>query len=130
MSIFKYILIVLICYSCSSSPREEKGLLQEAAKIHNEMVDEMEKLEQALYQFQQVNKNAFVQDSISILLSVIGEWESELVEVPGNEHVHHHGEHHHHQATADLTSQELLDIQRELDRRRRLIQRRADALMN
>jgi hypothetical protein len=121
---------MLICYSCSSSPREEKKLLQEATKIHNEMVDEMEKLEQALYHFQQVNKNGSVHDSISRLLSVIKEWEGELVEVPGNEHVHHNGEHHHHEATINVTPLELLDIQRELDRRRRLIQIRVEALMS
>lgn len=129
MKICKYFLIMLISYGCNPSSQQEKELLHEAAEIHNEMVREMQDLKQSVYQLQRTSKNATMQDSILVILSVIDEWEQELVEVPGNEHTHENGEHHHHQATVEVTSQELLNIQRELDRRRKLIHKRFNELV-
>jgi hypothetical protein len=130
MKICKYFLIVFISYSCNSSSQQEEKLLHEAAEIHNEMVHEMQELKQAVHQLQRTSKNAAIQDSIPVILSVIEEWEQELVEVPGNEHSHENGEHHHHQAKVEVTSQELLNIQRELDGRRKLIKKRFNGLIN
>lgn len=117
-------------YGCNPSSQQEKESLHEAAEIHNKMVREMQELKQAVYQLQRTSKSAAIQDSIPVILSVIEEWEQELVEVPGNEHTHENGEHHHHQAMVEVTSQELLNIQRELNTRRQLIQKRFNELIN
>lgn len=65
-------------------------------------------------------------DSIIILLVALEEWENDLVEIPGNEE-HDHSDHHHDHTVLEVTSEQMLLIQKEMDRRLALIGQRINA---
>ena len=66
-------------------------------------------------------------DSVVILLGALEEWEKDLVEIPGNES-HEHSDHHHHDhKVLEVTAEQMLLIQKEMDRRLAIIGRRIKA---
>ena len=53
-------------------------------------------------------------DSVKVLNADLFYWRSNLIEVPGMEHEHHHGHTHGYQPLAHLTPEMVLDIQKDL----------------
>jgi hypothetical protein len=124
---------VTLAVACSGIPKEEERLLKEAATIHNSAFDKAGELEEMLENLK--SDTTVIADSVEILLKAIEAWESQMVEVPGNEHHHDHAEegeehHHHHEhgKTLDVTAQEMLTVQQEMKRQIEAIQVRIENL--
>ncbi len=120
------ILLVLFLFIQCSSGHKEEQLMKEAAIIHNEMVAQAEALEERLNGLSTDNSFPF-SDSIHVWKSDLALWESELVEVPGNEEHHHkEGEHHHDHQQLNVTAAQMMVIQLELQRCLYVIVKRID----
>ncbi len=104
-------LIVPLFMLCCSAPKKEDTLLIEAAQIHQEAVTLAIQLEEQL-----ANDATSLKDSVIIWQEAIEKWESNLVEVPGNENGEHHAHvhHDHGKQLPELTSEQMLAIQKEL----------------
>lgn len=99
-------------------------MLKEAASVHNEAVALAGTLEERINALQADTTAGISPDSIAAWNAAIKIWESDLVEVPGNEEHHHHDhgegedhDHHHHEAPPNVTPAEMLTIQKELKAR-------------
>jgi hypothetical protein len=118
--------------ACNSSP-ENTSALTEAGKIHNEAVashDSLTKMVTAefpgLRQKLAARKQTIPADSVLFqqyseaitsldeTATELEEWEENIVEVPGNEHVHKAGEKHEHKPAPDVTPEQMLAIQKEM----------------
>jgi hypothetical protein len=116
----KFILIPFLALACTSSQEKSEELLQ-AADIHNEMIKSAGELEDWLDQLES-NPSASVSiDSIQAWKAELEAWETEIVEVPGNEahHLHEEGEahDHSHHEEVQVTDQQMLTIQQDLRQR-------------
>ncbi len=115
--------ILIVC--CSSPDKQEKELLKEAAVLHNEMITKAEQLEETIAIMDVDSTYRTIHDSLVIWKEVIENWETDLVEVPGNEEHHHKGgEHHHEHQQLNVTPEQMLNIQKELHLRLRAIEER------
>jgi len=126
--------VVLLCFisACGSHnhaeeeySEEEKKVLKEASEIHNQATklyedisSKKEELKKNIKQFEEKDKEKFSQEieDAKTLLKDFETWESEIIEVPGNEHEHsHEGHHHHHHAPiVEVSVEEMLQIQKEM----------------
>lgn len=121
------ILLVLFFFmQCTSLNKEEQRIMNEAAIVHNEMVAQAEALDERLDGI--ATDTSFPSDSIPVWKRDLALWESELVEVPGNEEEHSHkeGEHHHDHQQLNVTAAQMMVIQLELQRRLYVIVKRID----
>lgn len=106
----RFLIVHLFLFYCSV-PNKEDTVLTEAAQIHNEAVALAIQLEEQL-----ANDTTSQEDSVMLWREAIAEWEFNLVEVPGNENgKHHEHDHHNHgKQLTELTSDQILAIQKEL----------------
>lgn len=104
----------LLMLSCSIS--KEDRLLLNAARTHNEALEVAVKIEKRLEEMAADTTRSI--DSVKAWRAAIEMWESELIEVPGNETHHHHS---HHGQQSDLTSEQMLGIQMESKRQIELL---------
>lgn len=105
-----FLIVPLFLFYCSV-PNKEDTVLAEAAQIHNETVALAIQLEEQL-----ANDTTSQEDSVMLWREAIAEWRFNLVEVPGNESGNHreHDHHSHGEKLTELTSEQMLAIQREL----------------
>jgi hypothetical protein len=113
-----FVLAALLVWNCGGTSKEDEKLLKAAAAIHNAAFDLAGELEAKLGQLK--GDTLLVSDSVNALLGDIEKWESEMVEVPGNEthgehaegETHHH--HHEHGKALEMTPSQLLVVQQEM----------------
>ncbi|MCU0420238.1 MAG: hypothetical protein MUC38_11355 [Cyclobacteriaceae bacterium] len=124
-----FLLPLLWLAACGGS--KENPMMKEAAAIHNEAVALAATLEERIHALQADTTAGVSPDSIAAWNAAIKLWESDLVEVPGNEDHHHHDhgegehhDHHHHEAPPNVTPEEMLTIQKELKARLEAIAQR------
>ncbi|HMP99720.1 MAG TPA: hypothetical protein PKC24_08060 [Cyclobacteriaceae bacterium] len=114
----KQILIILsVLFIAACHAKKEDPVLAEAAAVHEEAMQLFHELEDLLKELEQ-NESIAV-DAMASIKIALQEWEENLVEVPGYEHDHEHeahGHHHHHHAhqKMEVTSDEMLLIQKEI----------------
>ena len=100
------VLIIVVFASCSKDG-EKDPLLVEAFEVHERSLSMAKDVREVLDEMPE-------SDSVTIRIEKkLKAWEGMVVEVPGFEHNHDHG-HHHHGTGFDLTPQQILDIQIEL----------------
>jgi hypothetical protein len=119
---FAFLFLTAAC----GGPKEDP-MMKEAATIHNSAVALAESLEEKIKELQADTSLHISPDSVAAWNAAIRLWESDLVEVPGNEEHHHHGDehdHHDHEAPANVTAEEMLTIQKELKARLENISKR------
>lgn len=125
----KTMILLLLSFfmQCTSLHKEEQQILKQAAIIHNEMVEQAEIVEERLNEIA-IDTSFLFYDSIHIWKRDLALWESELVEVPGNEEEHHHkqGNHYHDHQQLNVTAAQMMVIQLELQRRLYVIVKRID----
>ncbi len=112
------LLFLTMVAACSGSDREQE-MLKQAADIHNEMMKKAGTLEAWLNEVSATLQQAVPADSISDWKRSLASWKEEVVEVPGNEeHDDHEAGHHHHDSqNVELTADQMLKVQQELDSR-------------
>lgn len=130
--------IALVIWSCGGKSAKDDPILQEATKIHEEAHEMQEGIEPTIEGIDSlktvlIEKKKSLADSsakqidelVGALDKIKGDfeaWEENVVSVPGmeDEHEHEHskeGEHHHHhdhKPAPDVTSEQMLDIQKEI----------------
>ena|SRR5688572_3285587 len=108
------ITISLALFSCSSRSAED-NINHEAIILHNSM---MKKANQIEHRLNELKNDATVnQDSLKLFSTLFNQWRADIVEVPGHDN-HDHTDHAHtHSAIPDITGEQMLEIQRELDER-------------
>lgn len=107
-----YTIISIVFFACGSRA-ERDGIHDQAIIIHNSMI---KKADRIALQLNELKYDASVnQDSIRTLSSLFNKWQSSLVEVPGNPDHNHNGHSHDHHAPANITDEQMLEIQNELD---------------
>lgn len=118
-----FLIVSFVMFYCSA-PKKEDTLLREAAQIHNEAVALAAQLEEQL-----ANDTTSPKDSVTIWQEAIEKWENNLVEVPGNENGDHHANDHHNHGKQlpELTSEQMLAIQKELKSQLDVIKSRINA---
>jgi hypothetical protein len=111
----KLIVVAILAVSCTSKTSEDR-LNTEAILLHNSMIKKSVMIRNRLTELK--SDSSVSQDSVRRLFELLERWESDLVEVPGNEHhddAHHSHDHGH--ATPAVTAEQMLAIQKELDKR-------------
>jgi ABC-type nickel/cobalt efflux system permease component RcnA len=112
--------ILFLLLSCNSK-KSERRQDHEAIALHNSMIKKANEIQHRLNVLE--GDSTINRDSIFILSGMLEQWKRELVEVPGNEdhgdHAHHDHDHEHVHGdkTSELTEEQMLEIQKELDRR-------------
>jgi hypothetical protein len=117
---------LIITFSCTSKLDESK-LNREAIALHNSMVERAASIESKLNDLK--GDSTVNQDSVGLLIKLFNDWKGDVVEVPGNESESHdhHGRHHDH-SPVSVTGEQMLEIQRELNDRLTILEKRADRL--
>jgi hypothetical protein len=124
MKIFAFI-SMLTLITCSTKNGDEK-LNAQAILLHNSMIRKANAIEHRLAELESdslVNK-----DSVQTLLKMLEGWEADLVEVPGNRTMIMKTHHHHDHKPLDVTAEQMLAIQKELDGRLSRIGKRTTQL--
>jgi hypothetical protein len=90
-------------------------------------------MKKAAYMTQQLNElkaNPSVnKDSVKLISRTLEHWQADIVEVPGNDDSHdHQGHNHSHERLPEVTEEQMLGIQKELDERLRAIGKRITSL--
>lgn len=117
-----------ILIGCSSTGSERKGN-QQAIALHNSMVKKAKAIEDRLNQLR--SDSTTNRDSVGALTEALIQWKADLIEVPGNEeHDHHAHGHGSNQNMPQITDEQMLEVQQELDRRLSLIEKRITNLKN
>jgi hypothetical protein len=116
---------MLTLIACSTKNGDE-NLNAQVIMLHNSMIKKANAIEHRLAELESdslVNK-----DSVQTLLKMQEEWEADLVEVPGNNNHDHEAHHHHDHKLLDVTAEQMLAIQKELDERLSRIGKRTTQL--
>lgn len=111
----KLIAVAILAVSCTSKASEDH-LNTQAILLHNSMIKKSVMMRNRLNELK--SDSSVSQDSVGRLFQLLKHWEADLIEVPGNEHhddAHHSHDHSH--ATPDVTAEQMLAIQKELDER-------------
>lgn len=112
--------VCMLMLACTAKQAEHQEY-EQAALLHNAMLDKAGKLEDTLTLMLADSVWLNQQDSVKAILAALENWEKQLVEVPGNEdHDHNHGAHEHHdheQAPVEVTPEQMLLIQQDLESR-------------
>ncbi len=119
--------LTIIIIGCSSGSHENK-LHEQAITLHNSIMRKADQIERRLDELK--NIKSVNQDSIVALTALFNEWEADIVEVPGNDsHDHDQGAHSHsHTPAPNVTDEQMLEIQKELDVRLSVIEKRINSL--
>lgn len=110
------LIISLLVLGCTSKSTEA-GNNYEAILLHNSMLEKADHIEDRL---NELSGDSLVnQDSVDLFTILLQHWKADLIEVPGNEaHDHvHQGHAHSHGTIPDITAEQMLAVQRELDQR-------------
>jgi hypothetical protein len=121
------LLSLAVLTGCSSKKIDEK-INSQSIVIHNSMIKKAQAIEDVLTNLVADSLSTVNADSIATLLQMLEEWENDLVEVPGNKDHQHEGRHHDHKPL-DVTAEQMLEIQQELDTRLSMIGKRLDRLL-
>lgn len=123
----KLLFVLALLFTACGGNSADKKILADAARIHNEMMELAEQLETKIDGLQP-DSSQLPADTLANIRQAFSAWESDVVEVPGNEEHHHEEgeEHHHEHKTVEVTAQQMLTIQTELNRRLLEIQSRVD----
>jgi hypothetical protein len=117
----------MLMVACTAKQAEHQEY-EQSALLHNAMLNQASKMEDTLALMLADSAWINQQDSLNAILAALENWEKQLVEVPGNEdHDHNHGAHEHHdheQASVEVTPEQMLLIQRELENRLNNISKR------
>jgi hypothetical protein len=114
-----------------TAKKEDGKLNDESIAIHNSMVKKAGEMKSEFLFVKSDSASDINKDSIDVLLFDLEQWENDLVEVPGNESDHHDEHHHdHHNPAPEVTASQMLQIQQELDKRLKIINKRASDLLN
>lgn len=107
---------IIFLLSCSSKSSEDKRN-HEAIILHNSMIKKANQIDLRLNELKY--DSSVNQDSVMLLSKALEQWKYDLVEVPGNEeHNHdHHNHAHNDNKIPEVTEEQMLAIQRELDER-------------
>jgi hypothetical protein len=124
MKIFTVMLFILLV-SCTASPKERAN--HEAIMLHNSILKKADLIKHRLNELLNGNSNVN-RDSLRVLIDFFQEWKADLVEVPGNEDHSHHDHGHSYQPAPEVTSEQMIKIQKELDARLAIIGQKASAL--
>jgi hypothetical protein len=117
---------VIIAFSCASR-KDEAKLNREAIVLHNSMMERAALIESKLVDLK--DDSTVNQDSVGWLITFLNEWKGDVVEVPGNEsESHDHHGHHHDHSLVNVTSEQMLEIQRELNDRLTILEERTGNL--
>lgn len=104
-------LLLIILISACSKVAEQDPILVKAFQVHENSLSLAKDVEKMLNEIS-------VQDSVIMHLDQrFNSWEESVIEVPGFEHEHHHDHehyHHDHAPKINLTSQQIYEIQIEL----------------
>jgi hypothetical protein len=110
----RIVTFAFILLSCTSKISDDK-LTDEAISLHHSMIKKSNMIRHRLNELQK--DPAVNQDSVAHFLELLKQWETDLVEVPGDED-HVHGTHSHHDHPPhDVTPEQMLEIQKDLDAR-------------
>jgi hypothetical protein len=117
MIITKYsCILMLLMISCSS--KQDKSDYRHAAILHNAMMDRARLIERDLNVLHHDSLTQDVRDSLDVIANLFRAWKEDVVEVPGNDtHEHEDHSHGHAQTAPEVTPQQMLEIQKELDAR-------------
>jgi hypothetical protein len=129
MKILAFIFSAFWLFSCTNT-NKEKEVFANAASIHNEMMKTVEAMEEQIAALEKDSINSVPTDSLTAWKEAIELWESDMVEVPGNEEHHDDkegGHHHHDHKTVEVTAEQMLFIQQELSSRLASIKSRIEA---
>jgi hypothetical protein len=89
----------------------------------------MKKANQIEHRLNELKNDATVnRDSLKLFSTLFDQWKTDIVEVPGNENHNHAGHAHSHSAIPDITADQMLEIQGELDERLSKIGKRINSL--
>lgn len=108
------IIISVLLISCTSKVSDEKRN-HEAIIIHNSMMKKANQIERHLNELK--NDATVNRDSMKLFSTLFQQWSTDIVEIPGNENHDHSGHVHSHSTIPDITEEQMLEIQRELDER-------------
>jgi hypothetical protein len=123
----RYLFLLGWLISCSAVNKDDKEILKKAAEVHNRMVEQAEQLEIRIGNMESDSSYSALSDSLIAWKEAVAHWESDLVEVPGNEEHHHkEGNHHHEHQQLNVTALQMLTIQQELHSRLQAIQLRVN----
>jgi len=118
------------CFLSCANSSKEKEVFANAASIHNEMMKTVEAMEEQIAALEKDSINSVPTDSLTVWKEAIELWESDIVEVPGNEEHRDHtegGHHQHDHKTVEVTAEQMLFIQQELSTRLGSIKSRMEA---
>jgi hypothetical protein len=114
---------MLLMASCSS--KQDKSDYRQAAIVHNAMMDRARWIERDLNTLHNDTLTQEVRDSLEVITNILHAWKQDVVEVPGNDmHEHNNHSHSHAQVAPEVTPQQMLEIQKELDARLSFIGKR------
>ncbi len=122
--------ILLIIKGCQPKDTNAETLAK-AAVIHNEMMEIANVLDNELNLFSSSQHHN--QDSLKILKQHVELWQSNLIEVPGNEgdeHTHQGHVHNHEQNPVALTPTQIFEIQVEMKSELMDLKKRFENLKN
>jgi hypothetical protein len=117
MIITKYsCILMLLVISCSS--KQDKSDYRHVAILHNAMMERARLIERDLNMLHHDTLTQEVRDSLEVIANLLHAWKADVVEVPGNDmHEHDDHSHSHAQVAMEVTPQQMLEIQKELDAR-------------
>jgi hypothetical protein len=118
MIITKYSCILMLLMTMSCSSKQDKSDYRHAAILHNAMMDRARLIERDLNALHHDTLAKEVRDSFEVIANLLHAWKEDVVEVPGNDmHEHEDHSHSHAQVALEVTPQQMLEIQKELDTR-------------
>ncbi len=106
------IFISVLLISCTAKVSDEKRN-HEAIIIHNSIMKKANQIEHRLNELR--NDSTLSQDSLKLFSTLFEQWSEDIVDVPGTGNHDHSGHAHNHSTIRDITEEQILEIQRELD---------------
>ena len=103
----------LLAFACSPKKKNKNAYVQ-SALIHNSMVMKANEMEHAIYDMMHDSLPLAKHDSLQSILADLKEWQKQMEEVHGNGNQDHKN-HEHHNTPAQLTPEQMLQVQKELD---------------
>lgn len=122
------ILLLITFVSCSS--KRDKNEYAASALLHNSMMNRSVYIARDLNVLLGDSLPPEVQDSLDVLVQMLDAWKKDVQEVPGNEHHENHSHHDHNHSAAEVTPEQMLLIQKELDSSLSVIARRVTSIRN
>lgn len=112
-----FLVLLFLCFACKTKTDDQ--LLIEAARIHHEVMVAVEQLEVDISRMAEDSAAGVPPDSVTAWNEAIEKWEAEMVEVPGSESHsgHAHNKHHHDHKPLEVTSEQMLSIQKDMKAR-------------